>query len=207
LGLGGGDGRLHRKTRGLLVGHEPGIDATGVDQVGVGTDFDEVAVFKNQDAVSADDAGEAVGDNEGGPALHEAVEGLLNEGFVLGVHAGQGLIEYEDGCVFQEGPGDGNALTLPTRKSDCPLSDVGVVAMGELGDEFVGIGGAGGGLYLFLGGVSFAESQVLGDGTVEEVGVLGDDGDVFADMVEGQSPEVLSAKKDASLLGVEEAID
>ena len=50
---------------------------------------------------------------------------------------------------------------------------VGVVALGKLGDELVGIGGPGGGFQLFLCGALLAESEVVSDGAVEEVGVPG----------------------------------
>ena len=125
-------------------------------------------------------------------ALHETVEGFLDEGFVLGVNAGEGLVEDQYRSVFEEGPGDGDALSLAAGEPDGALADIGIVALGKLGDELVGVGGSGGSFKLFPGGVLLAESKVVGDGAMEEVGVLGDDGDVLTDVVEGEVSQVLA---------------
>ena len=47
----------------------------------------------------------------------------------------------------------------------------------------MGVGGSGGGFQFLLSSVLLAESEVVGDCTVEEVGVLGDDGYVIPDAV------------------------
>ena len=87
----------------------------------MGAYFDEVAVFQDEDAVGADDAGESVGDDKSSPALHEAVEGFLDEGLVLGVDAGECLVEDKDRGVLEEGPGDGYTLALATGEPDGTL--------------------------------------------------------------------------------------
>ena len=107
--------RAGGKSSGLLVGHEPGVDTVGGDKFIVGAYFDEMAVLQDENTVGTDDAGEPVGDYQGSTALHEAVQGFLDDGLVLGVHAGQGLVEDKDWGVLQEGPSDGDALPLPTR--------------------------------------------------------------------------------------------
>ena len=70
----------------------------------------------------------------------------------------------------------------------------------------MGIGGSGGGFQLILGGVALAEPEVVGDGAMKQVGVLGDDRDLLPDSFEGKVFQVLSAEKDPALLRIEKAI-
>ena len=88
----------------------------------MGTLFDDAAVFDDADAVGFADGGEAVSDDDGGTALHEGIEGFLNLFFGLGIEAGGGLVEEEDGGVFQDGPGDGHALALSAGEFDAALN-------------------------------------------------------------------------------------
>ena len=60
----------------------------------------------------------------------------------------------------------------PARQPDRALADDGVVALGQVRNELVGIGRAGGLLQLLLRRTRLPEPQVLGDGAVEEVRVL-----------------------------------
>src|SRR5690606_37752948 len=68
-----------------LLLRQTGVEAALADQLGVGALFDHAARFEHIDAVGVADRGQAVGDHEGGPALHEALEGGLDQGLALGV--------------------------------------------------------------------------------------------------------------------------
>ena len=46
----------------------------------------------------------------------QLVDGRLHLGLSLGVERGGGLVEHEDRRVADEGPRDGQALTLPTAE-------------------------------------------------------------------------------------------
>ena len=50
----------------------------------------------------------------------------------------------ENGRVHQEGPGDGETLTLTAGEGDSALADPGVVAVGECVDEVVQLRDPGG---------------------------------------------------------------
>src|SRR5687768_17924515 len=69
----------------------------------------------------------------------------------------------------------------------------------------MGIGGLGGGEQLVVGGVGLAEAEVLEDSAVEEVGVLGDDGDLLAEGLQRYLAEILPTKCDPPYLRVIEA--
>ena len=54
--------------------------------------------------------GEAMGNDEGGAVLREAIQGFLNECFGFDVNRGCGFVEDEDGGVFKQCAGYGEAL-------------------------------------------------------------------------------------------------
>ena len=61
-----------------------------------------------------------------------------------GVDGAGGVVEDEDARVVEEGPGQGDPLALAAREREAPLADDGVVALREVLDELVGLGGPGG---------------------------------------------------------------
>ena len=138
-------------------------------------------------------------------ACHQAVEGLPDLVLTDGVEVGCCLVEDEDGGVLEEGAGDGYALALTAGKLHSPFADQGVVAFGEGGYEVVGVGLSGGIFDFLLGGVELTQGDVVADAGVEEVGVLGDEGDAVAEGVEPELLEIMVAEGDLAGLGVPEA--
>jgi hypothetical protein len=55
-------------------------------------------------------------DGDDGAALHELAERRADQLFGLNVKAGGRLVEQQDPCIFEEGPGNGDALTLSARQ-------------------------------------------------------------------------------------------
>ena len=73
--------------------------------------FNYLTFVDDVDDVGILDGGEAMGNGDGGAGLHQAVEGFLHQVLAFGVEGGCGLIEDEDGRVFEDG--SGYAYTLP----------------------------------------------------------------------------------------------
>ena len=105
--------------------------------------------------------GQAVGDDQRGAALHQLVQRLLHQPFAFGVERAGGLVEQQDGGVAQHGPGDGDALALAAGEPHAALAEEGVEAFGQALEEFVGVGGLGGGAHLGVGGVRAAVADVV----------------------------------------------
>ena len=63
-----------------------------------------------------------MGDDDTGAVFHEASEGVLDEFFRLGVEGGGGFVEDEDGGVFEDGAGDGDALALAAGEFDAAFA-------------------------------------------------------------------------------------
>ena len=191
----------------LLLRHQVGIKPPGGDQFHVVARFHQAAVVKDQDPVGVDHAGKAVGNPQGGPTHNQPVQGLHYYRLVLRIDAGECLVQNEYGGVLQQGSGDGNALLLPTRQPDGPLAHHRVVTIGQMADELVGIGGSCGLLHLRLGRVRISESQVLCHRPMEQVGVLGDHGDLLPQSFERYFSQVAASHPDDALLRVEEPED
>ena len=78
----------------------------------MGATFHKAAFFHDVDAVRIHDLGEAVGDDDHRAALLDGIERVFDLLGGDGVEAGGGLVEEDDGRVFEEEPGDGDALLL-----------------------------------------------------------------------------------------------
>ena len=75
-----------------LLGHQLDVDSTDGNQLLVISGLDQAPVFQHDYPVGFDHAGKSVGNYEGGPALHQVVQGYLNHSLVLGIDVRQGLV-------------------------------------------------------------------------------------------------------------------
>ncbi len=73
----------------------------------------------------------------------QRVERVVDRVLDLDVDGAGGVVEHEDRRVDEQRAGDGDALALAARERVAPLADDGVVAVGELHDEVVGVGRLG----------------------------------------------------------------
>ena len=101
------------------------------------------AVLQHQDGVGVADGGEPVGDDEDRPAPHEAVQPLLDELLRPGIDRGGGLVQDQHRGLGHRRPGDGQQLPLALGEV-CPVGGQhGLIALGQVGDEVVGVGDLG----------------------------------------------------------------
>ena len=124
------------------------------------------------------------------------VKGLLDKAFVLGVEGTGGLVEKEYIRMTDDGAGDAEPLALPPTEAVATVADVGVVALGLLQDELMGVGHLGCLLHLGLGGVGKAEGNVAPDGVVEEDGVLCHHTDMLPEVGDAERGKGLSIHED-----------
>ncbi len=109
-----------------------------------------------------------------------------------------GLVQDEDRRVAQDGACDGQALLLTAGEPVTTLADHRVVAVGQGGDVVVYLGRPGRRDQLLVGGVRLGEAEVLGDGGVEEVRLLGDHADRPGEGVEVEVAHVHPVEGDAA---------
>ena len=101
--------------------------------------------------------------------------------------------------------GDGDTLALAAGERDAALADAGVVAVAELGDEVMGVGGPGGGDNLGLGRVLASVADVVRDGAGEEDAVLHDNADLPAERLDVVGGDGLVVDEDVARAGIVEA--
>ena len=165
----------------------------------MGAGLGDDAVGDGDDPACGPDGGEPVGDDEGGAALGQGVEGLLDLGLGDGVQGGGGLVQDQDGGILQEDPGDGHALLLAAGEEGAALTDIGVEALGHSQDILVDLG-----LFrslddLLHGGVGLAVADVLENGVGKEEHILLDDADVLVDGPLGHVPDVVAVELDGAV--------
>ena len=78
----------------------------------MGAKLDDAPGVEYRDPVGRADRGKSMGDDKGGAALHEALERDLHQALALAVEGAGGFIENKDRGVFENRPGDGDALAL-----------------------------------------------------------------------------------------------
>src|SRR5579872_7457926 len=137
--------------------------------------LDRPAGLDDEYAVSADDRLQAMGDDNRGPPDAKIVERFLHFSFRFRIERRGRLVEKQDGRVFQDRPGDRNALALASGKLRAVLADIGVVSRAELQDEIMRMRLPRRFDDLGVGGFRPAESDVVFDRAAEEKNVLRDE--------------------------------
>src|SRR6476659_5600833 len=91
---------------------EAGVNAAVGHQLVVGAAFEDTAFFQDQDLVGVADGGEAVGDDEAGPAGEELGEGPLHADFGERVHAARRFVQDDDPRPGHHRPTEADELPL-----------------------------------------------------------------------------------------------
>ena len=137
-----------------------------------GADFGDLVFVENDNLVSICDGAHAVRDDDDGLVLHEFRNALLNLGFVFDVEACGGFVEEHDGSVFEDGAGDGDSLAFATGERVAVFADDGVVALRKLANKIIAVCKLCGLQDFFVGGIAFADADVVADRSVEQYDVL-----------------------------------
>ena len=88
-----------------LQGVQLFVGAVGVHQLLVGSPFHNTPVYDYGNFIRVADGGETVGYHQGGAAPAQFVQGLLNQHFGGIVQGTGGLVQNQNGGIFQEYPG------------------------------------------------------------------------------------------------------
>ena len=88
--------RIDAGTLGGLGCHQRVIYAACLHKTRVRAGLHQPPVLQHQQSVGADNARQAMGEDERRTSLHEPIQGLLNDGFIFRVHRGERLVEHQD---------------------------------------------------------------------------------------------------------------
>lgn len=138
----------------------------------MGSAFDYAATFENHNKLGSCHCGKAMGNDKGCAPGEKCLEGLADEGFTFGIEGTGGFVENEEVGLEENGTGDADALTLPTTEESTAVANGGVVGLGELKDEVVGLGNLSRLLDLLPSGMGSAVGDVVPDSIVEKECVL-----------------------------------
>ena len=149
------------------------VDAVHGEQLGVRALLDDAASVHHDEPVQRRDGGQAVCNGHHRLALHQRVQALLDGGFNLAVQRAGGLVQKQDGRVFQHHAGDGNALALAAAELHAALAHEGLEAGAALGvrqarDELIGMRALGRAVHLGRRGVGPAVEDVVSHRAVQE---------------------------------------
>jgi hypothetical protein len=138
-----------------------------------------------------------VGDDEDGRGGSERAEAEEQVADAFLVHVVGGFVEDEERRSDEQGAGESEALALTAGEEDPVFADHGIVSVGELLDEGVGEGVAGGLLDLVERGVGTCVGDIVADGAGDQGRVLGDDADLASEVgdVEFVVGNVIGAKR------------
>ncbi len=139
--------------------------------------IDDSAAIHHHDPIGLEHGCQTVGDDQGGAAFHQALQGLLDGAFALGVERAGGFIEQQDRGILEQRPSDRDALFLATRQTGTALAEVGAIAIRKFGQEVVRFGAAGGGEHVLIAGAESAVADVVQGIGAEQHRILGHQGD------------------------------
>ena len=169
--------------------------------------FHDFPVLQHQNGVGVADRGQTVSDHQGGTVGHQPVHALLDVFFRPGIHGRGRLVQNQDG-----GPGNGRPCDI--EKLPLPLAQIGavpfyhgIIPFFQTHDEGMRAGGFRRLLHLLIRGVQPAVADVLPDRACEKVGILQHHGDIPAQTVPPDIPDVHVVNGDFSPVNIIKAVD
>ena len=88
--------------------------------------FHDAALIEHDNDVGVENGRKPVRDADGRAAFHQLIQRGLHCAFGFGVQRAGSLVEDQDGRIFQNGAGNGQALALAAGKHDALFADDGV---------------------------------------------------------------------------------
>lgn len=135
------------------------------------------ALVQDVNDVGLNNGAEAVGDDEAGAVSAKSGEGGLDEILRFHIDGGGGLIEEQDGSVFEESTRKSEALALAAAQEDTAFTDFGVEAFWHAANEVFGAGVTKSDPELIICRSRLADQEVFTHCSGEEEGFLSDVGE------------------------------
>ena len=175
-----------------------------LQQLGMRAGFHHPSLIKNDDPVGLPDGGESVSDDHGGSIRLESVKGVAHALFAERIEVRGGLIQNQDGGILQESPCDRHPLALTSGEAGSAFAHWGLQTLGEALHEFGECRKFHRLVQLGLGGFWFGNEDVFPERVVEEIGVLGNQRDLGAQVIQPKIPQIASSQRDGPFMGIPE---
>src|SRR5882762_1126773 len=105
--------------------------------------FDDTPAVQDGDTIGVANGRDSVGNEDGGPSLHDVPQVIENFIFGVGIDAGECVIQNQDPWVPDKRAGNGGSLLLSSRKGDATLSNHGEILFGKTLDVRRNVGRLG----------------------------------------------------------------
>src|SRR6266436_2436438 len=109
-----------------------GIAAALLDKLVVRSILNQSAAINRYDSMASAYGRQAVGYNEHGAPLGDALHVILYYSFALIVQRAGGFVENQNAGIGHQRPGDGNSLTLSAREASAALAHDRVITFRQL---------------------------------------------------------------------------
>src|SRR5712691_7415146 len=119
--------RRHRPT--VLVRVEPGVVPLAGEQLCMRPVFDNAPLLDHQNGVRRAHGRQAMRNEEHGASPAHLGEIALDDGFRLVIKCTGGFVKDENARVVHQGPGNGQALALPTGQRTAVLAYQSIIAL------------------------------------------------------------------------------
>ncbi len=138
----------------------------------MGAALNDTPLFQYHDAVGITHGRQSMGNYKCGAAFHQRIHTALYQAFGTGIDGGCGFVQNQYRRVSHGHAGNGQQLPLTLTEVCAVAGELGVIALGQTGDEVVGIGQFCGTDAFLVGGIQLAVADVLHNGAGEQVGFL-----------------------------------
>src|SRR5215475_14706699 len=143
----------------------------------MGAEFDDLAVSQVNDHIGIPHRGNAMGDEQSGPSLHEPLQFPQDFLFSLYVYTGEGVVEDQNRGVFDDRSGKSGSLFLAAGQTNAALTDDGLELMAEGFDGRQQLGDPRRFLCFLAVAAVQTEQNIVVDGSGKEKDVLRDKAD------------------------------
>src|SRR5216684_1088377 len=167
--------------------------------------FDDAPMIQHEDLIHTLHRQQAMRDLQGGTPPREFIQSVQQRALSQGIKVSGGFVEDEDGCVFQEGAGNRQALALAAGQLQTLLANPGFEPQGQLAHKLGELRLFHGCLDLRLAGSGPRQQQIGAQGVIENIGILGDDADQVAQVAQAVAADVLPVQANDATWWVPEA--
>src|SRR5262245_14219531 len=196
--------RFYLLPRPDLHSHHLAVLTTRCHEPRVRADFHDSTVIEYDNLVGVCDRAQPMCDDKRRAATHEQLQAFLNLAFVLRVQVARRLVQDSNSRVCQNGPCNGQPLSLPATQPHAAFADDRVVALSKRRYEIMSVGHASRVLDLFIGRISHRVTNVLRDRPIKQKHVLLDDTQQLAIAPYVNFTQIDSIEQYLSLRGIEE---
>src|SRR6266542_2732990 len=181
------------------------VRAVGQDELLVGAALHHRAVVEDDDLIDLVEPVKLMRDEQGRAAGRDR-EQVSGEGSAgCWVEVGGGLIEHEHGRIREQGPGQGEPLAFTAGQGRAVRADAGIPALRQGTDPWQQPGASGRRGQLVVGCAGPGHAEIVTDGGIEDVRILGAAADQAAHLIGGIAGQAGAVQGDGTADGVAEA--